>query len=183
MYRQPGFVWIGLCALACLALTFVAAPCKAAGFDAGLSIEAVNATGGPGFDLGWGLELGYEFARAGSWDLGIQAHYLKGFTDDGEVEEDILWGDTDSESMVFESFSLGLAARPYNLPLLFKAGPVHIDYRTVKGEDSGIGFSAGAAIVIGGESFRLHLLDFEHYEMSGTGFNTLSFSFVFLAAL
>jgi len=171
------------CTLLVIMLTLMAASSRAAGFDAGLSIEAVNATGAPGFDLGWGLEFGYEFQQAGAWNLGLQGHYLQGITDDEDVDEDIYWGDTDSEAMTFEAFSLGVTARPDRWPLLFKAGPVHIDYRNIREQDSGLGFAVGAAIVLGDDAFRLHLLDYEYYQIAGRGFNTLSFSFVFLAAL
>ena len=106
------------------------------------------------------------------WNLGGQLHLIRGWTNKSEFNE--YPSDT---TMYFESTALLATARPKNEWfdwLQLKAGLVNADFKTLAMEGSGTGLALGAGIVMGGDTFRLRLLDIEEYWVGGHRFMTFS---------
>lgn len=146
---------------------------KAGSFDVGLGLGFANSTDSNGFEGGWDFQAGYEKSASDGWNFGGQLHLIQGWTDQSKVATSMY----DDTSMYFQSMALYATARPENKWLRwlqFKGGVVSADYKTLTMEGSGLGLAVGAGVVIGGESFRLHILDFHHYIVAGHSFDVYS---------
>lgn len=144
-------------------------------FDAGLGLGFVNSTDSSGFEGGWDFQAGYEKTASDDWNFGGQVHLVRGWTDQSKVATDMY----DDTSMYFQSMALCATARPeikWLQWLQFKGGVVFANYKTLAMEGSGLGVAAGAGVVIGGESFQIHILDFQRYIVAGHNFDIYSIS-------
>jgi hypothetical protein len=88
-----------------------------------------------------------------------------------DEDKEYYYYDDDSSSMAFDSQALYLTARPEKWWLQFRAGLVHASYYTVEQDEDGFGVAAGVGLVIGSETIRLHLLDYNRYQIGSDGFN------------
>jgi hypothetical protein len=156
-----------------LALNFFSTA-RAEGLDFGFGLGFADAANADGFDGGWDVQVGYEMKQMDHWNFGAQVHVIKGWTDGSDVDEDKEYGDTESTTMAFDSQAVYLTARPEKWWVQFRAGLVHARYYTVTQDENGIGVAAGAGLVIGSETIRLHLLDYNRYQIGADGFNIYS---------
>jgi hypothetical protein len=149
-------------------------PVWAGSFNFGLGFEFVDATDFDGDDFGLGLQLGYEIKETEHWNIGVELDLFDGVTDEDDV--------TEPYCMAFDSQALYITARPYNWVLQFKAGAVRADYETFTEDVHDIGLACGLSLVFGSGKFRFHLLDFQHYIVSGDHFNSIAASVAILLA-
>ena len=149
---------------------------RAGGLDLGVGLGFVDAADADGFDGGWDLQAGYEIKKTELWNFGAQVHVISGWTTRSDVNEDKEYGETDSTAMAFDSQAVYLTARPENWWVQFRAGLVHASYYTVEQDEDGFGVAAGVGLVIGSDKIRLHLLDFDRYQIGSDGFNIYSIS-------
>ena len=159
----------------CLVLNGSAAA-RAEGLDFGFGLGFVSAADTDGFDGGWDVQVGYEMKQTEHWNFGAQVHVISGWTDKSSVDEDREYGDIESTTMAFDSQAVYLTARPENWWIQFRAGVVHASYYTVTRDENGIGAAVGAGLVIGSETVRLHLLDYNRYQIGSDAFNVYSIS-------
>ncbi|HEB59531.1 MAG TPA: hypothetical protein ENJ01_09935 [Gammaproteobacteria bacterium] len=136
------------------------------GWDIGVSAEIVDTVDAPYFEEGPGFHLGYEFIDTEDVSLGLQLHYVNGNT----REQDLLYDD----EMTFTSTAVFATLRPRHWPLFVKLGRVHAEYTTLFERGEGSGLAWGAGLVFGDDYWRLHVLDYERYELDGVSFNTFS---------
>ena len=155
-----------------LAIGCSAASAQEGSFDVGMGLGFADAADFEGFDGGWDLQFGYEWRETEKWFIGAQLHVIRGWTE----EEDLVGG----TEMTFDSVATNVTFRP-NKPWMrwiqLKAGLVYADYKTFEVDGSGVGVTAGVGVVLGGERFRVHLLDYSRYEVQGAGFNVYSINF------
>lgn len=164
-----------ICSVLCLALSW-SSEVRAQGLDFGFGLGFVDSADADGFDGGWDVQVGYEMKQTEHWNFGAQVHVINSWTSKSEVDEDKGYYDSDSSSMAFDSQALYLTARPENWWLQFRAGLVHASYYTVDQDEDGFGAAVGAGLVIGTETIRLHLLDYNRYQIGSDGFNVYSIS-------
>ena len=165
----------GICSVLCLALVGASAA-WAEGLDFGFGLGFVSAADTDGFDGGWDVQVGYERKQTEHWNFGAQVHVISGWTDKSSVDEDREYGDIESTTMAFDSQALYVTARPENWWIQLRAGVVHASYYTVNQDEDGFGVAAGAGLVIGSEAVRLHLLDYNRYQIGSDAFNVYSIS-------
>jgi hypothetical protein len=149
-------------------------PVWAGSFNFGLGFEFVDATDFDGDDFGLGLQLGYEIKETEHWNIGVELDLFDGVTDEDDV--------TGPSYMAFDSQALYLTARPYDWFLQFKAGAVRADYERFTEDAHDIGLACGLSLVFGSRKVRFHLLDVQHYIISGDHFNSVAVSVVILLA-
>ena len=147
-------------------------PVWAGSFNFGLGFEFVDATDFDGDDFGLGLQLGYEIKKTEHWNIGVELDLFDGVTDEDDV--------TEPSCMAFDSQALYVTARPYDWFLQFKAGAVKADYKTITEDVDDIGFAFGLSLVFGSRKVRFHLLDVQHYIISGDHFNSVAVSVAIL---
>lgn len=164
-----------ICFVLCLALNLFS-EARAEGLDIGFGLGFVDSANSDGFDGGWDLQIGYEMKQTEHWNFGAQLHFINGWTSKDAVDEDKEYNDTDSTTMVFDSQALYLTARPANWLLQFRTGVVHASYYTIEQDKTGFGVAAGAGLIIGSEKIRLHILDYNRYQIGADGFNVYSIS-------
>ena len=164
-----------ICSVLCLALN-LSSEALAEGLDFGFGLGFVDAADADGFDGGWDIQVGYEMKQTDHWNFGAQIHVINGWTPRSAVDEDKEYNDPESTTMAFDSQALYLTARPENWWLQFRAGLVHASYYTIDQDENGFGVAAGAGLVIGSETVRLHLLDYNRYQIGSDGFNVYSIS-------
>ena len=152
-------------------------PVWAGSFNLGLGLELVDATNFDGDDFGWSLQLGYEIKETEYWNIGLEVDLFNGLTDENDINE---YYYADSSCMVFDSQAIYVTARPKNWFLHFKAGIVKADYTTAIKDIDDTGLALGLSLVFGSGKLRFHLLDYQHYEIGGDRFNTISVSFVII---
>ena len=155
----------------------ICSPAYSGAVVAGLNLEFVESRFGEkgSIDGGLGFHAGYEFREWKNWRFGGQLEYLSGWNS----EDDLV---TAGEIM-YEAISLYATARPYNWPVVFKAGLVNADYKVLQSdltsdfrEVSDTGYAYGVALVIGNEMLRLDLLDFKRMKIGNDTFNSYGIS-------
>lgn len=134
------------------------------------------------FDGGWGIHAGYEFKTWNNWNFGAMFEYMNGWY----AKEDL---DIEGE-MRYDSKSLYATARPKNWPLLFKAGFVDADYSVLLQsgsknfrEENDIGYGYGVSVVLGGEGFRIDVLDVKRIKIGSDTFTSYGITITVLAGL
>jgi len=142
----------------------------AQGVSVGLSLEFIDQASTEALDGGFGLQAGYEFRASEHWDYGLEFHYFDGWTKESEL--------VDEFDLSFRSYGLSATARPHNWPIMFRAGLVNAKYKTIYTSQSDTGYSYGFGIVIGDDKLRLHLLDYDRYEIGSETFNSYALSLV-----
>jgi hypothetical protein len=147
-------------------------PVWARSLNFGLGFEFVDATNFDGDDFGLGLQLGYEIKETEHWNVGVELDLFNGLTNEGDLVE--------PPDMAFDSQALYITARPYDWFLQFKAGAVKADYKTITEDVDDIGFAFGLSLVFGSRKVRFHLLDVQHYIISGDHFNSVAVSVAIL---
>lgn len=163
-----------------------AAPALAEGFDLGVGLGFVNHR--HGFDGGWDVQVGYEFKQTERFNIGAQWQMLRGWTSEDSLGTE--------EGMSFRSNALYLTARPTHRGfrwLQFKAGVIHADIKIaefdytaggvrIRSDQNGsTGVGAGLGVVLGSDSLRLHLLDYQRYLIGGESFDAFGISLAVLA--
>ncbi|HEY6094126.1 MAG TPA: hypothetical protein VIU93_04160 [Gallionellaceae bacterium] len=146
----------------------------AGSLDFGIGLGFASSADDSGFEGGWDLIGGYEGGATQNWTLGGQLHLIKGWTNKSKFND--YPSDT---TMYFDSTALLATARPRHEWLdwlQLKAGLVNADYKTLALEGSGTGLALGVGAVIGGDTFRVHLLDVEQYWVGGHRFTTVTIS-------
>lgn len=146
---------------------------KAGDLDLGLGLAFIDSSGGDALDLGWDLQLGYEFWQQEAWNIGLQLQLTRGITAESEVD--------DENDLYYSSNALYLTARPENWWLHFKAGVVQADYRMMTTGGSHTGYGLGAGLVIGSDNFRVHLLDYQRVRLGSESFDLYTISIAVLA--
>jgi hypothetical protein len=147
---------------------------SAGSFDVGVGLGFADSNDSDGFGGGWDFQAGYEDRFSSNWNIGGQVHHIQGWT-----SRDKAASDPAGSSMYFQSTALYATARPQNEWLQWlqlKGGVVHADYQTLTMNNDGLGMALGAGVVLGGENFRFHLLDIEHYRVAGRSFTSYSIS-------
>ncbi len=150
--------------LACMSQVAVA---DSFNFGAGFGFAESSAS--DAFEGGWDVIAGYEKNALDGWNIGGQLHLIRGWTDKN--------GEFIDTRMYFQSTALYVTARPENWWLQFSGGVVSAEYKALAMAGSGTGLAVGAGLVIGGESLRLHVLDYHRYMIEGQIFNVYSISF------
>ena len=148
-------------------------PVWAGSFNFGLGFELVGATNFDGDDFGLSLQLGYEIKETKHWNIGLEVDLFNGVTDENDIND---YYYADSSCMVFDSQAIYVTARPKNWFLHFKAGIVKADYTTATKDIDDIGLALGLSLVFGSGKLRFHLLDYQHYNIGGDRFNSISVS-------
>ena len=148
-------------------------PVWAGPFNFGVGFELVDATNFDGDDFGWSFQLGYEIKETKHWNIGLEVDLFNSVTDENDINE---YHYADSSCMVFDSQAIYVTARPKNWFLHFKAGVVKADYKTATKDIDDTGLALGLSLVLGSGKLRLHLLDYQHYEIGGDRFNSISVS-------
>ncbi len=141
-------------------------PAQAHGWDLGVSAEFVDAVDAPYLEDGIGFHLGYEFIDTDNLRLGVQMHYIDG----SSRAEDLYFAD----EMSFSSLAGFVTLRPRGLPLFVKLGRARVEYTTLFERRQASGLAWGAGLAFGDDYWRLHVLDYERYELDGIAFNTFS---------
>lgn len=146
-------------------------------FVLGLNIDFVQSRhNSSGFDGGFGVHVGYEFLESENWYFGGLVEVLNGWNDNEDLYAE---GD-----MMYSSKSMLAIARPKEWPVMFKAGIVDAEYKTVKeilgipylSREKDTGYAYGLALVLGDENFRLSLLDYKRIKIGNDSFSAFGIS-------
>lgn len=157
-----------------LLLVLLLAPSvEAAGVDLGLGLSFIDPARGAGLELGWDLQLGYEFWERDSWNLGAQLALTRGMTAKSDLD--------DETDLSFSSTALYLTARPKGWWLNFKGGVVQGDYHTLSADVNTIGYGLGVGAILDYDRVRLHLLDYQRLTFGADSFNLYTVSIAVLA--
>lgn len=123
-----------------------------------------------------GIQLGKDLLESKYFYYGVQTHI--GFSSSREIKY--------NNDLNFERFSLYGIARIKQIPAIqFKAGITQAKYKTLSMEDSGTGFSYGAAIVTEiTPRLRVHWIDYEIHDINNQSFSTISINlYIIMCAL
>jgi len=171
---------------AALLWSLAQAPARGEGFDLGLGLGFVNHK--QGFDGGWDIQVGYEFRQTQRFNIGVQWQMLRGWTSEESLGSE--------EGMSFRSNALYLTARPSHNALRwlqFKAGVINADFKIaefdytesavrLRSDQSGAtGLALGLGFLLGSDTVRLHLFDYQRYMIAGESFDAFGISLFVLA--
>jgi hypothetical protein len=160
----------------------------AEGFDIGAGLGFVNHS--QGFEGGWDVQVGYEFIQTDRFNIGVQWQWLRGWTSEDSLGTE--------EGMSFRSNALYLTTRPTSRALRwlqFKAGVINADYKIAEFDyDSGnvqiradrsgaTGLALGLGVVVGSDKVRIHVFDYQRFEIGGESFDTFSISLAVLGGV
>ena len=143
----------------------------------GINLDFVQSrSNNEGLDGGLGVHAGYEFKDSESWHFGGLFEVLNGWN-----SQDDLYAAGD---MMYRSKSLFATARPRDWPIMFKAGIVDAEYKILEGNIAGTflrevnttGHAYGLALVLGGDNYRLNLLDYKRIKIGRDTFNSFGIS-------
>jgi len=167
------FLWVML-------LSILSTPVYSGAVLVGFNLEFIQTRfNGEAIDGGFGIHAGYEFKDVENWHFGGLLEILNGWNDQSD-----LWS---VGEVMYQSKSLLATARPHDWPVLFKAGLVNADYKVVEQEypqrlrvESDNGYVYGVALVLGGEDFRLDLLDYKRIKIGNDAFSSFGISLAIL---
>jgi len=130
------------------------------------------------FDVGYSLQLGYEFHQTENWSQGFQLELMNGWSDSDDF--------FNPSDLRYQSRSLFLTSRHTQWPIKFKLGLVKADYQVLQNEDTFEIRSedkTGVAIGIGfgfSEKVQIELIDIKLLQIGNDRFYSIFFS-IFLA--
>lgn len=160
--------YVRLRPLPLLWLLLAPATVSAGPVDFGAALEFVKASTFDGVDGGVGVQAGYEFAHTRHWNYGAQLAYFDGWTGRGDIQYE--------NDLAFRSLAAYLTARPAHWPLSLRAGVVNADYKSLVRDRRTTGWAIGLSLSVGDEDWRIHLLDYEHYQFGADRFNAVGLS-------
>ena len=157
-------------------LLFLSNPACSGTVILGLNLEFIDSRfNDEGFDGGFGIHAGYEFKEWKGWRFGGLFEFMNGWNNEDDL--------TTAGEMMYESKSLFATARPNNWIIMFKAGVVDADYKILEEtltqnfrEVSDTGYAYGIALVIGGDTLRLELLDYKRVKIGSDSFDSIGIS-------